>query len=112
VRAEARGTGATLSLLGRAEHALVHGDQGSLLVIAQPVIGADGGLHVRQGRSGTRIGGRGGACGTVRVQQPGLGEQRFGGNVQSVRPEPEDADGRLVQPALDLAQLGLDRLVS
>jgi hypothetical protein len=61
-----------------AKHALVHGDQGGLLVIAQPLIGADGGLQVRKRQSGTRIGGRGGACGTVRVQRSGFSEQRFG----------------------------------
>ena len=99
--------GRRCNLLGGANHALVHGDQGGLLVIAQPLLGADGGLHIRQRRSGTRVGSLGGACGTVRIQQPGFSEQRFRGNVEGAREELEDADGRLVQPALDLAQVGV-----
>jgi hypothetical protein len=57
-----------------AQHALMHGDQGNLLFLAKLLIGADGCLHVGQGRLAV---GPAGACGTRRIEQSRLGEQRF-----------------------------------
>src|SRR5690242_17392387 len=87
----------------RGEHAAVDGDQGGLLVVAEARVGGDSLL----GAPGVRLVGVRGLGGPDghRVDQAGLGEERFRGNVERAGECLEHADGRLVQAPLDLAEV-------
>jgi adenylate kinase len=94
-------------LLGAVDHAPVDGDERRLLIVAQPLVGRDRGLGplVAAGLSGVRGRGVRSSGPGHRVDQARLRQQGLGGQVEPVRDRLEHAHRRLVQAALDLAQI-------
>jgi methylenetetrahydrofolate dehydrogenase (NADP+) / methenyltetrahydrofolate cyclohydrolase len=92
---------------GLAEHAAVDRDQGRLLLLAETLVDADRvlGLHqLRVGAVRVRL-----ALGH-RVDQAGLGHQRFRGQIKRVGDGLEYPHRGLVQAPLDLAEVGVRQM--
>src|SRR5580704_462358 len=95
-----------LGSAGLAEHAAVDGDQGRLLLLAEPFVGADRVLGRRGGlRGGLRAAAVARRVGGDLVDEAGLGHQRLRGHVERVGELLEHAHRGLVQAALDLAEV-------
>src|SRR6266702_2352928 len=82
------------------EHAPVHREQRGLLLVVEPGIGTDHRLPRARAATAVLAG-----LASGMLQQAGLGEQAFRGHVERVGQQPQHPHRRLVQAALDLAQV-------
>src|SRR6185437_10249388 len=82
------------------QHAPVYGDKRALLFSAEPILCLDRSLHCRGALSVS-------IARPVVAEQSRLRQQCLRGDVERVRDQPDDPDRRLVQAALDLAQVGV-----
>src|SRR5215471_12618213 len=95
-----RAPGGALRLPGW-EHAPVDRYQRGLLVLREAPVGADRGLRGQVRGSWLA------RAGVGRDDKARLGQQRLGGHVQRVGDQLEYPDGGLVQPAFQLAEVGV-----